>query len=75
MLSKSDFTNIQSLINDLEKRTKNEILKNQDKIMGSLDKIDLELAVSQVDPDRLNKHEKRLDNLEKIHPQGRHSLQ
>lgn len=69
MLSKSDLVRIQSLVlgvvKESEKRTKNEILKSQDKVMGRLDKIDEELAITNGYKVQLEDHETRIVKMEK----------
>ncbi len=69
MLRKSDLIKIELLVKavveESEKRTKNEILKSQDKIMGRLDNNDKEVEVSKGYKNQLEDHETRITKLEK----------
>jgi len=72
MLTAKDKQFIQEIINSsndaLKKEMKNDIANFQDVIIGRLDKIDQELAVTNGYGDKLKNHEERITKLERNQP-------
>lgn len=78
MLTKTDIDLIREIVkeevNGLKSEfshlpTKDEFYQSMDKVMGELQTIREELTISY---GQVSKHEERISDLEKIHPQGEH---